>query len=50
MNTVSSLVLHWFDAPDTDRSLPAISLLSCIGLVVSFGLMGFGFDPGAGWI
>ena len=51
MNTVSSLVIPVFDSPrDADRSLQAISLLSCIGLVVSLGLIGFGFDLGSIWL
>ena len=51
MNTVSSLVLRFFDAPrGGDRSLQAISLLSCFGLAVSLGLIGFGFDLSGGWL
>lgn len=49
MNTVSSLVLRFFDAPrGADRSLQAISLLSCLGLAVSLGLTAFGLDLGGG--
>jgi hypothetical protein len=51
MNTVSSLVLRCFDAPrGADRSLLAVALLSCVGLLVSLGLMSFGFDLGIGWV
>ena len=51
MNTVSSLVIRWFDAPcGTDQSLPAISLLSCLGLAVSLGLAGLGIDLGGAWL
>ena len=51
MNTVSSLVIRNFDSPrDADQSLQAISLLSCIGLVLSLGLIGSGFDLGGGWL
>jgi hypothetical protein len=51
MNTLSSLVVRIFDAPgSTDQSLQAVSLLSCFGLAVSLGLVGFGFDLGSAWI
>jgi hypothetical protein len=51
MNTVASLVLRIFDAPrGADQSLRAISLVSCIGLALSLGLIGFGFDLGGGWL
>ncbi len=51
MNTISSLVLRYFDtASGADQSLQAISLLSCFGLAVSLGLIGFGFDLGGSWI
>ena len=51
MNTVSSLVVRVFDSPgDADQSLQAILLLSCVGLVVSLGLMAFGFDLGSTWL
>jgi hypothetical protein len=51
MNTVSSRALRCFDAPRAaDRSLQAVALLSCVGLVVSLGLMSFGFDLGIGWV
>jgi hypothetical protein len=50
-NTVSSLVLRIFDAPrSNDQSLQAVSLLSLFGLVLSLGLIGFGFDLGGGWL
>ncbi|HLG81370.1 MAG TPA: hypothetical protein VKY22_10155 [Bradyrhizobium sp.] len=50
-NTVSSLVLRFFDAPrGSDPSLQAVSLLSCFGLVLSLGLIGLGFDLGGGWV
>jgi hypothetical protein len=51
MDTVTSLVLRIFDAPrNADQSLQAIALLSCFGLLVSLGLIGFGFDLGQCWI
>jgi len=51
VNTVSSLVLRFLDAPrGADRSLQAISLLSCLGLAVSLGLMALGVDVSGGWL
>ncbi|HZR89815.1 MAG TPA: hypothetical protein VFB02_23680 [Bradyrhizobium sp.] len=51
MNTLSALVVRIFDAPrGTDQSLQAVSMLSCLGLAISLGLVGFGFDLGGAWI
>jgi hypothetical protein len=51
MNTLSSLVIRIFDAPRSiDQSLQAVALLSCFGLAVSLGLVGFGFDLGGAWV
>jgi hypothetical protein len=33
----------------TDRSFKAISILSCLGLMVSFGFMACGMDLNAVW-
>jgi hypothetical protein len=50
-STVSSLVLRIFDAPrSADQSLQAVALLSCLGLVISLGLIGLGFDLGGAWL
>jgi len=51
MNTISTLVLRFFDAPrSANQSLQLVSLLSCFGLAVSLGLVGFGFDLSGGWL
>ncbi len=51
MNIISTLILRYFDtARSADQSLQAISLLSCLGLAVSFGLIGLGFDLGGSWL
>ena len=34
----------------TDRSFKAISMLSSLGLAVSFGLMAYGMDLNAVWL
>ena len=34
----------------TDRSFKAISMLSCLGLAASFGMMACGMDLNAVWL
>lgn len=38
------------EASSTEQSFKSVALLSCIGLVISIGLMTFGVDLGAAWI
>jgi len=42
MKTISSIA--------SDRAFKAITMLSCLGLAVSFGLMAAGMDLNAAWI
>jgi hypothetical protein len=41
MKTISSIA--------TDRAFKVITTLSCLGLVLSFGLMAIGVDVNAAW-
>jgi hypothetical protein len=48
--STASILLRLAAAPTvTDRSLKAVALFSCTGLVVSLCLIAFGVDQGLGW-
>jgi len=51
MNSISVAATHSIPAAKTsDRSLTAIALLSCVGLLASVCLMTLGIDLSAGWV
>ncbi len=51
MNQISMLAMRSVPASlPADQSLSIIALFSCVGLLVSFGLITFGIDLGSAWI
>ena len=50
MTTIGSFALRYIGEPATagDPSLRLISLISCLGLAVSLGMIAFGFDMNVG--
>lgn len=50
MTTITSFALRYIGEPTTaeDPSLRFISLMSCLGLAVSLGMIAFGFDMNVG--
>jgi hypothetical protein len=51
MNQISMIAMRPVPASTpADQSLSTIALFSCVGLLVSFGLITFGIDLGSAWI
>jgi hypothetical protein len=51
MSQISAIAMRAVPASQpADQSLTAIALFSCVGLLVSVGLITFGIDLGSAWI
>ena len=50
MTMITSFALRYIGEPATagDPSLKLISLMSCLGLAISLGMIAFGFDMNGG--
>jgi hypothetical protein len=51
MNQISMIAMRSVPASmPADQSLATVALCSCVGLLVSYGLISFGIDLGSAWI
>jgi len=50
MNQISMVAMQANPAEQADQSLSLIALFSCVGLLVSIGLITFGIDLGPAYI